>query len=78
MYRVGEPGPPEGPLQQDAIVGVVFHDENGLLCQGHDHPAFVSSNQNLLPDPVSDSTPTWPPMRSTPLRTMARPTPVPG
>ena len=37
-----------------------------------------SSIQKLLPAPASDSTPTLPPMRSTPRFTIARPIPVPG
>ena len=36
-----------------------------------------NSSQNRLPSPGCDSTPTQPPMRSAPLRTMASPTPVP-
>ncbi len=38
----------------------------------------ASSTQNLLPFPSADSTPTRPPMRSTALRTIASPIPVPG
>src|SRR2546427_138098 len=41
-------------------------------------PAAFNSNQNRLPLPGSDSTPTRPPMRSTALRTMASPMPVPS
>ncbi|MDB6066791.1 MAG: hypothetical protein JWR26_2999, partial [Pedosphaera sp.] len=39
--------------------------------------AIGSSTQNRLPFPGSDSTPTCPFMRCTPLLTMARPMPVP-
>lgn len=37
-----------------------------------------SSIQNRLPESAADSTPIRPPIRSTPLRTIARPIPVPG
>src|SRR5262245_37254027 len=40
--------------------------------------AMGNSTQKRLPWPDSDSTPTLPPMRSTTLRTMARPMPVPS
>lgn len=40
--------------------------------------AIGSSSQNWLPLPILDCTPTRPPIRSTPLRTRARPMPVPG
>jgi hypothetical protein len=40
--------------------------------------AFGSSIQNRLPLPGSDSTPTRPPIRSTPFLTIASPKPVPA
>jgi hypothetical protein len=42
------------------------------------HHPFCSSIQNRLPCPGSDSTPTFPPIRSTFLRTSASPIPVPS
>src|SRR5437899_1642617 len=38
----------------------------------------ANSNQNVLPLPGSDSTPTLPPIRSAAFFTMARPMPVPS
>ena len=42
----------------------------------HSH-AFFNSIQNLLPVAPSETTPTLPPIRSTPLRTIDKPMPVP-
>src|SRR5262245_30356921 len=62
-------------FEEEDIVFIVFNqqDRDWLHCY-----ARFNSTQNRLPLPRSESTPTFPPMRSTAFLTMARPMPVPS
>src|ERR1043166_5304867 len=84
--RTGDARAFEDVLEDEAVGVFVFRGEHGSV--GGDksgsgaHEGFGgtlrSSTQKWLPLPGVDSTPTRPPMRSTTLRTMARPMPVPS
>src|SRR6266704_5209500 len=69
------PGLFQGHRHDDDIILVVIDEQN---CPVHERFLFRSSSQNLLPWPGSDSKSTFPPMRSTALRTMVSPMPVPS
>src|SRR5947208_6431056 len=60
--------------QELQAVRLIFHDDD----RGHIHPACGSVNQNVLPFPISLSTPMVPPCSSTSWRDSARPSPVPS
>src|SRR5215468_10175677 len=76
LDRIRHTGLHEGSAQQQHIRGIVFHEQDRAV-RTHSR-SFLSSTQKRLPRWASDSTPARPPIRSTPLRTIARPNPVPA
>src|SRR5688500_3370496 len=78
--------PFKGEVQNQPVGFLVLGCEYRSHCNAHVVAALSlsppsargNSTQKLLPAPGSDSTPTLPLMRSTTLRTMARPIPVPS
>src|SRR5581483_4019904 len=76
---IHEPGHPASAFHQKSVVFVVFRVEDGRRpTHGGGSGAAFNSNQNVLPFPKVDSTPTLPPMRSIPFLTIERPIPVPS
>ena len=72
---------PTAALQQFEALTILTRCEPGTARgpeANQTGPAGRSSNQNRVPFFPSDSTPTVPPIRSTALRTIASPTPVPS
>src|SRR5688572_24375585 len=81
--RVRQLCPCKGQVQNEPVgflvLGCEYRSHYGVPTLSLFPPsARGRSTQKLLPAPGSDSTPTLPPMRSTTLRTMARPIPVPS
>src|SRR2546423_13997789 len=78
LWTLIQPGP---TLLEDLSSGQV---RDITLCEGLSavdvsvHSPRFNCNQNLLPLPRADSTPTRPPILSTAFCTIARPMPVPG
>src|SRR5205085_12386025 len=77
LYGVGNAGLLKRHLEEEHIVTVILNKQDCVLPSGHT-ATRCNCNQNLLPWPGTDSTPTRPPMRSTAFWTMARPMPVPS
>jgi hypothetical protein len=63
---------------QHAAAEVATQAGSMRKAQGWLSTRFGNSSQKALPWSGADSTPTRPPIRSAPLRTIARPMPVPG
>src|SRR5207248_8941401 len=71
----GQPGLFQGHRHDQHVILIVFDQQNR---PGHDASLFRNSSQNVAPWPGSDSKSTRPPMRSTALRTIVSPMPVPS
>src|SRR5688572_22564361 len=75
LHRIGDGRGARGAFEKENVVVVVFNQSNGWLT--HVYP-FCNSTQNRLPWFTCETTPTAPFIRSTALRTMANPIPVPS
>src|SRR6185437_7000564 len=76
VKEIRNPGHPKSVLEEHHIVRVILYLQH--WSKRHQPPAFCNRTQKRLPRSGSDSTPAVPPIRSTALRTMASPIPVPS